>query len=117
MNVEDIRSYCLAKPGVTECFPFNEWTLVFKVADKMFLLAGLNDAPLSINIKGDPETLVELRERYDAVTPGYHMNKKHWNTVVLDGSIPAKLLRQWIDDSYDCVVAALPKAKRAVLQG
>jgi len=116
MDIEAIRSYCLAKPGVTESFPFDETTLVFKVVDKMFLLAELNDVPLAINVKGDPETLIELRERYAAVTPGYHMNKKHWNTVVLDGTVSDKIVREWIDDSYSLVAASLTKAKRAMLE-
>ena len=112
MNLEELRTYCLAKPGVEECFPFDEVTLVFKVAGKMFLLTSLDEVPLSINIKARPEIAIEQRERYAAVTPGYHMNKKHWNTIVLDGSFRNALLKEWIDDSYELVASSLPKRKR-----
>jgi predicted DNA-binding protein (MmcQ/YjbR family) len=111
MNIEEIREYCLAKPGVTEGFPFDEETLVFKVGGKMFLLTDLEN-PESINIKCDPLDAIELRERYPAVRPGYHMNKRHWNTVFLDGTVPDDLICRWIDDSYDLVVAGLPKKIR-----
>jgi len=115
MNIEEIREYCLSKPGVTEEFPFDEDTLVFKVGGKMFLLTDLQD-PAWINIKCDPELAVERRERYpEEVVPGWHMNKKHWNTVVTDGSIPDDELRQWIDESYELVVAGLPKRERGKL--
>jgi len=114
MDLEELRNYCLAKPNVEECYPFDEVTLVFKVSGKMFLLTGLNEVPLSINIKADPEIAIEQRERYAAVTPGYHMNKKHWNTVALDGSIRNSLIKEWIDDSYGLVVSSLPKAKRKI---
>ncbi|SRR5579883_1186093 len=116
MNIEEIRTYCLSKPGVTESFPFDESTLVFKVIDKMFLLAGLNEVPLSINIKADPDKAIELRERYQAVEPGYHMNKKYWNTVLMDGSVRDSLVKEWIDDSYQLVTSTLPAAKRKLLQ-
>ncbi len=116
MNIEDLRTYCLSKPGVSESFPFDESTLVFKVLDKMFLLTSLDEIPPSINVKADPETVLDLRERYRAVLPGYHMNKKHWNTVLLDGSISDSLLHQWIDDSYGLVVATLPALKKKLLQ-
>ncbi|RPI18103.1 MAG: MmcQ/YjbR family DNA-binding protein [Ignavibacteriae bacterium] len=111
MTLDHIREYCLKKKFVTEEFPFDEETLVFKVMGKMFLLTNLNP-PLSINIKCDPETAIDLRERYAAVLPGYHMNKKHWNTVEIDGTISPKLIFQWIDDSYELVVQSLPKVKR-----
>jgi predicted DNA-binding protein (MmcQ/YjbR family) len=115
MNIEEIREYCLAKAGVTEGFPFDEETLVFKVGGKMFLLTGL-DRPDRINIKCDPERAVERRERYpDAVFPGYHMNKKHWNTVLIDGEVSDDELRWWIDESYDLVKASLPKKVREKL--
>jgi len=107
MNIEQIREYCLKKKSVTEEFPFDEETLVFKVSGKMFLLASLEAIPLQINLKCDPEKAIELREEYEAVQPGYHMNKKHWNTVILDGSIPARIFRVWIDHSYNLVVAGL----------
>ena len=110
MNIELIREYCLKKKGVTEEFPFHEETLVFKVMRKIFLLASLESYPLQINLKCDPEKAIELREEYDAVQPGYHMNKKHWNTVVLDGSVPAVKIRDWIDDSYNLVSAGLKRS-------
>lgn len=112
MNIEEYRSYCLAKKSVTEEFPFDNETLVFKVAGKMFALTDITNFA-SINLKCDPEKAVELRDQYPAVLPGYHMNKKHWNTILLDGSIPTKLLQIWIDESYDRVVNALPKRERA----
>ena len=110
MNIEQIREYCLKKKGVTEEFPFDEDTLVFKVAGKIFLLASLDSIPLQINLKCDPEIAVELREEYDSVQPGYHMNKKHWNTIFIDGSLRKELLLKWIDHSYDLVVAGLKKS-------
>ncbi len=112
MNIEEYRSYCLAKKGVTEEFPFDNETLVFKVTGKMFALTNVSTFA-SINLKCDPEKAVELRDQYPAVLPGYHMNKKHWNTILLDGSIPSKLLQNWIDESYIRVVNALPKRERA----
>ncbi len=108
MNIEEFRAYCLSKKGTQEDFPFGNETLVMKVMGKMFALANL-DGPLTLNLKCDPEIAVELRERYPAVQPGYHMDKKHWNTVDMDGSVPDKLVRQWIDHSYELVVAKLPK--------
>lgn len=109
MNIEDFRLYCLSKKGVTEEFPFGETTLVFKVMGKMFALTNL-DGPFSINLKCDPEQAVALREQYPAVTPGYHMNKKHWNTVLVDASLSNKLIQEWTDHSYDLVVSQLPKS-------
>jgi predicted DNA-binding protein (MmcQ/YjbR family) len=115
VNIEVYRKYCLAKRGVTEEFPFGEETLVFKVMGKMFALTDV-EAFESINLKVDPELGVELRERYSAVLPGYHMNKKHWITVMLDGSISDKLLCQWIDNSYALVSASLPKRDKETLK-
>jgi predicted DNA-binding protein (MmcQ/YjbR family) len=115
MNIETLRQYCLSKKGVTEEFPFGESTLVFKVSGKMFLLTGLYDSPLQFNAKCEPDKAIELREQYDAIQPGYHMNKKHWNTVIVDGSIPQKLLKKMIDDSYELVVQSLPKKDREKL--
>ncbi len=112
MNIEEYRSYCLAKKGVTEEFPFDNETLVFKVAGKIFALTNVTTFA-SINLKCDPEKAVELRDQYPAVLSGYHMNKKHWNTILLDGSIPSKLLQTWIDESYNRVVNSLPKRERA----
>ncbi|WP_018628398.1 MmcQ/YjbR family DNA-binding protein [Niabella aurantiaca] len=103
MNIEDLREYCLQLPFVEEGFPFGPDTLVFKVNGKIFLLAGLNNDPLQFNVKCNPEKAEELREQYNSVLPGYHMNKKHWNTVVVDGSVPNRLLKEWITDSYNLV--------------
>lgn len=115
MNIEQLRDYCLSKPHVTESFPFDEATLVFKVQDKMFLLCDTG-SELSINIKCDPELAVELRDKYPSVQPGYHMNKNHWNTVFIDGSITDKLIKEWIDHSYWLVVSKLPKIKRLQIE-
>ncbi len=111
MNIEDIRLFCLNKKGVTESFPFDDTTLVFKVVGKMFALLNLADNQ-SINLKCDPDKAIELREHFLAVLPGYHMNKKLWNTVMLDDSILDSLLLQWIDDSYDLIVEKMPKKLR-----
>ena len=108
MNIEAFREYCLNKKGVTEEFPFDETTLVFKVMGKMFALTDL-EGEFSINLKCDPDKAIDLREKYTAVNPGYHMNKQHWNTVSDDGSVTDDLLFSWIDDSYDLVVKKLPK--------
>lgn len=102
MNIETVREYCLLKKNVTESFPFGEDTLVFKKSGKIFLLANL-DGDLSLNLKCDPSLAIELREKYSSVIPGYHMNKKHWNTVLLDGTIPDKEVFSWIDHSYDLI--------------
>ena len=104
MNIETIREYILKKPGVTEGFPFGEDTLVFKVNEKIFLLAALDSSPLRFNVKCDPDKAIELRDEYpESVLPGYHMNKKHWSTVIVDGRLSAKQLKVMIDDSYDLV--------------
>ncbi len=102
MNIETLREYCLSKPGVSESFPFDEDTLVFKVLNKIFLLTSL-DASLSINVKCDPERALEWREQYPCVIPGYHMNKKHWNTVLIDGSLSDDQIHEMIDHSYHLV--------------
>lgn len=116
MNIEQIREHCLRKKAVTEEFPFDEDTLVFKVIGKIFLLTSIETIPLQINLKCDPEKAVELREKYDSVQPGYHMNKKHWNTVIIDGTIPAGKMLDWIDDSYSLVVSGLTKTQRKNLE-
>ena len=104
MNIETIREYILQKPFVTEGFPFGEDTLVFKVKEKIFFLAGLDSSPLQFNVKCDPDKAIELREEYpESVLPGYHMNKKHWNTIIVDGRLSAKQLKAMIDDSYALV--------------
>jgi predicted DNA-binding protein (MmcQ/YjbR family) len=112
MNIELIREYCLSKNAAEETLPFGPDTLVYKVGGKAFLLMGLDDDPLSFNVKCDPEKAQELREQYSCVLPGYHMNKKHWNTIVVDGSVPANQLQDWIDHSYELVVKSLPKKTR-----
>jgi predicted DNA-binding protein (MmcQ/YjbR family) len=112
MDIETIREYCLAKKEVEEGFPFGETTLVFKVKGKIFLLAGLDNPLLQFNVKCDPERAIEWREQYASVLPGYHMNKRLWNTVIVDGSIPGRILREMIDDSYALVVQSLPKKFR-----
>lgn len=102
MDIETLREYCISKKGVTESFPFGDDTLVFKEEKKIFALVNL-DGDLSINLKCDPVLAIELRERYFSVTPGYHMNKKHWNTVLLDGSVPDREVLSWIDHSYNLI--------------
>jgi predicted DNA-binding protein (MmcQ/YjbR family) len=102
MDIETLRDYCFSKKNATESFPFGDDTLVFKVNDKIFALVNL-DGELSINLKCDPALAIELRERFSSVTPGYHMNKKHWNTVLLDGSVPDKEVFSWIDHSYNLI--------------
>lgn len=114
MNLESARKQCLKKKGVTECLPFDDETLVFKVMNKMFCLTQLTP-PHSLNLKCTPEKAIERREEYDSVSPGYHMNKKYWITVQLDGSVPAKVLAEWINDSYNLVVEGLPKKVKEVL--
>jgi predicted DNA-binding protein (MmcQ/YjbR family) len=115
MNIESITEYCRRKRGVTEDFPFDEDTLAIRVMNKIFLLASLEKVPLQINLKCEPEYAVELRERYDAVQPGFHMNKSHWNTVLIDGSIPNSELKEMIDHSYEQVVKGLKKADKEKL--
>jgi predicted DNA-binding protein (MmcQ/YjbR family) len=103
MNIETLREYCLSKPGAEETFPFGPDTMVYKAGGKVFLLTGLDSEQLSFNVKCDPDKALELREEYPCVQPGYHMNKKHWNTIIVDGSVPSKLLKEWIDHSYELV--------------
>lgn len=112
MNFEELREYCLLKKGVEEGFPFDDNTLVFKVAGKLFLLSGLDSNPVQFNVKCDPAKAVELREKYSCVLPGYHMNKTHWNTVICDGTAPKKTIFEWIDHSYALVLASVPKKTR-----
>lgn len=110
IDLEKVRLYCLGKKGkITEEFPFDEEVLVFKVFGKMFLLTNINEVPLSVNVKCDPERAIELRERYGSITPAWHMNKKMWNTISIDGTIPEKLVFDLIDHSYEEVVKKLPK--------
>ncbi len=111
MDIEEFRNFCLALEDVTEEFPFRPNTLVYKVKGKMFALTDLEMFE-SVNLKCDPEEAVELRERYAAVKPGYHMNKAHWNTVTMDNSISNAMLKEWITNSYNLVRSKLPKPKR-----
>ncbi len=102
MDIESIRTHCISKENVTEGFPFGEDTLVFKTGGKIFALVNLS-GDLSINLKCEPSLAIDLRERYPAVSPGYHMNKKHWNTIDLDGTVPDKDVFSWIDHSYELI--------------
>lgn len=116
MNIEELREYCLSKKGVTEHFPFDEVTLVFKVLGKMFVLTGLERTPPQVNVKCDPEKAIELREEYDGlIYGGYHMNKRLWNTIEYS-TLPADFIKAQIDHSYDLVVAKLPKRLQTELK-
>jgi len=116
MKADAIREYCLKKKGrITEGFPFGEGVLVFKVNAKVFLLLLLDTHPLTMNLKCDPGLAIDLRERYESVRPGYHMNKTHWNTIVLDGTIPQQEIRQMIDHSYEQIVLGMKKSERQKL--
>lgn len=114
MNVEDIREFALSLEDVKEGFPFGPNTLVFKTSNKLFLLLSLDNDPLSFNVKCDPEKAIELRGQYESVLSGYHMNKKHWNTIIVDGSLNTKLLKEFISDSYKLVK---PKQSKKSKQG
>ena len=109
MNIEEIRDYCMAKAGVTDGLPFGDDTLVFKLENKIFALVSMDSIELSINLKCDPELAIDLRSRYSGVLPGYHMNKKHWNTIIINEINNNKLVKQWIDHSYDLILKSLPK--------
>lgn len=111
MNIEELRDYCLKKRAVTEGFPFGEDTLVFKIEEKIFLLISLSQGN-RFNVKCDPERAIEWREQYEEIQPGYHMNKKHWNTVFMDGRLTFRQLQEIIDHSYDMVFKGLPKVKQ-----
>lgn len=113
MDIVELREYCLTKPHVTESFPFGPGVLVFKVAGKMFALVGMDNEEPSVNLKCDPERAVELRERHPEIVPGYHMNKKMWNTVTLRGTLSDAFLHELIDHSYTLIVESLPKKVRA----
>ncbi len=117
MDIESFRMYCLSKLGSEECFPFDEDTLVFKVLGKMFALCGLSQIPLRVNLKSDPDYAVELRESFpEQIIPGWHMNKKHWNTVYLEDGLENSLIKELVDNSYDLVVAKLPKKDKERLK-
>lgn len=113
MNIEEFRLFCLSKPSVTESFPFDDKTLVFKVANKMFALCSLESESLTVNLKCDPERAIQLREEFgELIIPGFHMNKKHWNTVSIDNGLDQNLVVELINHSYDLVVKSLPKKLR-----
>ncbi|UXY27469.1 MmcQ/YjbR family DNA-binding protein [Streptomyces sp. HUAS TT20] len=113
MTPEELRAFCLSFNAVVEDFPFSPGVSVFKVLGKMFALSSLDERPLTVNLKCDPEDAVRLRGEYEGlIAPGYHMNKRHWNTVTVDGELPERLVRELIEDSYDLVVAGLPRADR-----
>ena len=114
MDLPKFREYCLSKPYAIEDTPFGPDVLVFKVSGKMFALAAVDEVPPSVNLKCDPDLALDLRDRYEQITPGYHMNKKHWNTVQMDGGVPDTEVRRMIDHSYDLVAKALPKARAKV---
>jgi len=112
MDIESLREYCLKKKGAKEEFPFGPDTLVFKVGGKVFLITTLDQSPLQFNVKCEPEKAIELRERYESIQPGYHMNKKHWNTIYVNGRLSEKMLREMIDDSYELILQSLPGKKQ-----
>ena len=115
MNIESFRLYCLNKPFVTEKFPFGPETLVFKVAGKIFALTGLDGPEFTVNLKCTPDYAVELRENHPEITPGYHMNKKHWNTVNFEGGLSDSFLTGLVDHSYDLILESLPKSVKKEL--
>lgn len=112
MNIEQLTEFCLSKKHVVESFPFGGDTLVFNVCGKAFALCGMDSSPLRVNLKCDPEWALELREKYEDISPGYHMNKKHWNTVVLEGDLELSFIKKLIDHSYDLVVRGLTKKNK-----
>jgi len=116
MDLAQFREYCLSKPRATEGTPFGPDVLVFKVRGKMFALAALEEVPTTVNLKCDPDLALELRDRYEQIQPGYHMNKKHWNTVEIDSGIPDAEVREMIDHSYELVTQSLSKAERKKLE-
>lgn len=103
MNIEELRDFALSLQGATEGFPFGEETLVFKIENKIFLLASLDADPLQVNLKCDPDNAILLRERYNCILPGYHMNKKHWNTIIIEGTLTNNQLKEQIINSYKLV--------------
>lgn len=115
MYVDEFTAYCLSKKGVTDSFPFDKTTLVFKVMNKMFALTGLDREGFTVNLKCDPERSVELRAEHPEIQPGYHMNKKHWNTIDFEGGLDEKLLIELIDHSYELVASSLKKADKEIL--
>jgi predicted DNA-binding protein (MmcQ/YjbR family) len=112
MDQHELKARCLAFPGAVEDFPFNDEVSVFKVGGKMFALCSLDGRPLQLSLKCEPELAVQLRSSYPAIAPGYHLSKRHWNTLTLDGSLPDELVTDLLGDSYDLVVATLPRSRR-----
>ena len=112
MNAGELREHCLSLAGAAETHPFGPETSVFKVAGKMFALSGLDQIPLRVSLKCEPELAEQLRRTHDAVLPGYHLNKRHWNTVIVDGSLTDQMITDMIEDSYDLVVSSLPRARQ-----
>ena len=115
MNADQLRGWCLQQGGAFEDFPFGREHSVFKVAGKMFALSALDRDPLEVSVKCEPELAVELRNSYPAIRPGYHLNKRHWNTVTLDGTLPDPMVHDMVEDSYDLIMAAMPRAVREKL--
>ena len=116
MTGADLRAWCLAHPGAAETFPFSPETSVFKVGGKIFAISRLDAEPLNVSVKCEPELAAQLRIDYPAIEPGYHLNKRHWNTLTLDGSLEDGMVRDLVEDSYDLVVSALPRATRSQLE-
>jgi predicted DNA-binding protein (MmcQ/YjbR family) len=112
MDRDELKARCLALPGASEEFPFGDEVSVFKVGGKMFALSHLDGEPLQLSVKCDPDLAAQLRASYPAIAPGYHLNKRHWNTITLDGSLPDQMVTDLLGDSYDLVVASLPRARR-----
>jgi predicted DNA-binding protein (MmcQ/YjbR family) len=115
MDRAELRRWCLAQAGAVEDFPFGPETSVFKVGGKVFALSALDRTPLEVSVKCEPELAVDLRESHGAIRPGYHLNKRHWNTITLDGSVADQLVRELVEDAYDLVAGSLPKRVRAAL--
>ena len=115
MLASELRTHCLTFPGSAETFPFGSETSVFKVAGKMFALSGLGQEPLRVSLKCDPVLAEQLRQAHSAVQPGYHLNKRHWNTVSIDGSLPDQMIKDLVEDSYDLVVSRMPARERQAL--
>jgi predicted DNA-binding protein (MmcQ/YjbR family) len=115
MDASELRDWCLGRPGTIEDFPFGPEHSVFKVAGKMFALSALDRTPLQVSAKCEPELAAQLRLTYPAIQPGWHLNKRHWNTITIDGSLPDQLVRDLVEDSYDLIVSALPKRVREEL--
>ena len=116
MDAELVREYCLLKKATTEDQPFGPDVLTFRVGGKIYLLLSLDSFPSQFNVKCDPERAIDLRAKYPSIIPGYHMNKKHWNTVILDGTLSTELVHSMIDESYDIIFGSLPKKKRTEIE-